>query len=397
MTDYEKAVTIEELEIAAAQCAKGLYYKGSVSGYMIDSLCKNSVLRNEILTGSYKISKYMQFIITEPKRREIYATRFRDRVWQKSMCNNGLRDQFLKPLIYDNGACQTDKGVDFAIDRTISFLQKYYREHGDNNGRYDHLDIKGYFPNTPHSITKRTTDKYIKDENIKTHIYNIIDTFQDKRSKEEISNDPFGPRGTALGSEISQLLQLALPNHIDHAIKERFKIKYYIRFNDDMLLISDNTDQLVQVREFIENEYARLGLQVTIKQKNAKLEHGIKFLKRRTILTASGKVIVKADTKKFAKERRTLRRLKKKLDAGLITMDKIADHYQSVRSGIARCDEKMRVRNLDKFYADLFGAKPPEGKRRKKNAYCKSKRANRTARGRNRKNEKRKPETKGDH
>lgn len=397
MTDYELAIQLSELEKAAVQCSKGLTYKSSVSGYLIDSLCKNNRLRNEILRGTYKISKYMHFVITEPKRREICATRMRDRVWQKSMCNNGVREQLLGSLIYDNGACQKNKGVDFAVDRTICFLQRYYRKHKSNDGRYDHLDIKGYFPSTPHSETKRTVDEYVKDARLRAHIYNIIDSFKDTREPDEISADPFGERGTALGSEISQLLQLAMPNHIDHAIKEKFKIEYYIRFNDDMIIISDSSDQLRKVREFITAEYAKYGLEITRKQQNAKLSQGIKFLKRRIILTDSGKVIVKASPEKFRKERRTLRKMKKKLDNHEISMDDISRHYQSVRAGLARCDEKLRVKSLDGFYEDLFGVAPPQSKRRKKNAYCKSKRANRTARGGNRKNEKRKPETKGDH
>lgn len=78
-----------------------------------------------------------------------------------------------------------------------------------------------------------------------------------KRPPEEIAKDEHGERGTALGSEISQLLQLAVPNHIDHAIKEKLRIRYYIRFNDDLLIISDNKDQLKAVRQYIVDEYAK--------------------------------------------------------------------------------------------------------------------------------------------
>lgn len=389
MTDFDSATQLSELERAAVQCSKGLTYKASVSSYLRDSLCKNNRLRNEIMSYKYKISKYLKFVILEPKRREICATRFRDRVWQKAMCNNGVRKQLLSPLIYDNGACQKNKGVDFAVDRTICFLQKYYREHGNNDGRYDHLDIKGYFPNTPHSETKRTVDKYVRDAKLSEHIYRIIDSFEDPRTAEEIAADEFGERGTALGSEISQLLQLAMPTHIDHAVKEKFGVKYYERFNDDMILIMENGEQLKEVREFIIAEYAKLGLEVTIKQKNAKLSQGIKFLKRRIILTDTGKVIVKALPEKFGKERRALRKMKKKLDRGEITIGAIADHYQSVRAGLSRCDGKTRVKSLDEFYSHLFGVAPPKSKRRKRNAYSKSKRGNRKKRNRKRKTENR--------
>ena len=376
MNDFENAVKLSELEKATRQCAKGLTYKASVSGYLMDGLCKNHRLRTEILTGRYKISRYMIFTITEPKIRRISATRMRDRVWQKSMCNNGLRNQLLGPLIYDNGACQKNKGVDFAIDRMICFLQKYFRKHGSNEGFCDHLDIKGYFPNTPHAEAKRVVHMYVRDPMIQTHVCKIIDSFEDVRTKEEVLQDPFGERGTALGSEISQLLQLAIPNRIDHVIKEEFRIQIYIRFNDDMWIVSESQEELRQVREYIVSEYAKMGLKVVVKQKNTKLGRGIKFLKRRIILTETGKVLVKADPKKFSKERRTLRKMKRKLDAGEITMNKIRTHYQSVRAGLSRCDSKAKVKALDHFYEKLFGERPPEPKkkrRKKRNAYCKTK------------------------
>lgn len=384
MTDFEKAVSLSELTKAAEQCAKGVRYKASVIKFLRDNLCKCHRLRQDLLTGKYKISKYLQFIINEPKRRVILATRFRDRVWQKSMVNNGVREQLLKPLIYDNGACQRKKGVDFAVDRCICFLQKFYRTHGHNRGFYDHLDVKGYFPNTPHAESKKVVDMYVKDACFREHLHRIIDSFPDNRPAKEILRDPFGKRGTALGSEISQLLQLALPTHIDHAIKEQFRIRYYIRFNDDLLLISDSKEELNRVRQYIISEYAKLGLTITIKQRCARLSDGIHFLKRRIILTDTGKVIVKASAEKFGKERRKLRKLKRKLDAGETTMQKIRDHYQSARAGLSRCDEKVRVRNLDIFYSNLFGEDPPKPsrkRRKKRNAYRKTRSGCREARG----------------
>ena len=373
MTDYERAALLSELEKASKQCAKGLTYKASVSGYLIDSLCKNSRLRQDILTGKYKISKYLIFWIREPKVRRICATRFRDRVWQKSMVNNGVREQLLAPLIYDNGACQKNAGVDFAIDRMIMYLQEYFRKQGNNEGFCDHLDIVGYFPNTPHEETKRVANKYVRDQEFRNHISTIIDSFTDTRPQEDIVRDPFGERGTALGSEISQLLQLAAPTHIDHAVKEIFRIRAFIRFNDDMWILSDSKEELLTVRRYIVSEYAKMGLQVKVKQKNTRLRDGIKFLKRRIILTNTGKVIIKADPKKFSKERRVLRKMRTKLDREEITMEKIGNHYQSVRAGLARCDEKAKVKALDEFYEWLFGEKPPEPKKKKKNKYSKSK------------------------
>ena len=182
---YEKALTLTELRKAVHKCAKGVRYKDSVAEYYLNALTRNKRLKDDIESGKYRISKYTEFVITSPKRREVSGTKFRDRVWQKAMCNNGVKD-----FIYDNGACQENKGTDFAIDRIICFLQKFYRKH-ERNGYYLHLDIKGYFPNTPHEVSKAAISKRVSDKDFICHLHTIIDSFKDKRPAEIIMADPF--------------------------------------------------------------------------------------------------------------------------------------------------------------------------------------------------------------
>lgn len=46
-----------------------------------------------------------------------------------------------------------------------------------------------------------------------------------------------GDRGLGLGSQISQIMELLVLNDLDHFIKEKLHIKYYIRYMDDFILI----------------------------------------------------------------------------------------------------------------------------------------------------------------
>ena len=187
---YETALTLKSLREATHRCARGVRYKESVAEYYLHSLTRNVRLKSEIESGRYKISPYTEFWVTSPKKRLVSATRFRDRVWQKSMCNNGVRKEMTKDFIYDNGACQENKGTDFAIDRIICFLQKFYRKH-KREGYYLHLDVKGYFPNTPHTVSKKAISDRVTDERYVEHLHMIIDSFRDRRDQEEINADPF--------------------------------------------------------------------------------------------------------------------------------------------------------------------------------------------------------------
>ena len=378
----EEYLKLSELRKAFRKCAKGTRYKDSVADYWINSLHKNYKLKQEIITGRYCLSPYTRFYVYEPKVRKILATRIRDRVYQKAIADNGVKDDLTHDFIYDNGACLKNKGTDFAIQRVICFLQKYYRQNNTNVGYVKHLDFKGFFPNTPHSTSKAVVRQKVRNKHQSDYICDIIDSYTDDRDEAEILNDPFGERGTGLGSEMAQLFQLAIPNIIDHYIKEnpKFRIKFYIRYNDDILMISNDKNKLLEAQKYVTEEMAKLGIIVTDKSGTIRLQNGFLFMRKRFILTKTGKVIIKPDPKKIKQERRKLKKLKKLLDEGKIQYVDVWNHYQSWSACISRCDAKAILKNMDEYFYKLFNQRPNID--RSKNAYHKSKR---TARKRNKK------------
>ena len=58
---------------------------------------------------TYRVGGYHKFMIYDPKKREIQALSFRDRVVQHCLCDNILRPYFENRLIYDNAACREDR------------------------------------------------------------------------------------------------------------------------------------------------------------------------------------------------------------------------------------------------------------------------------------------------
>ena len=88
------------------KCKKGVMWKDSVSRYYNNGLVSILKLANSLEDNSYKIDKYYEFTIYEPKRREIVSTRFKDRIFQRSLTDNYLYNKITNRFIYDNGACQ---------------------------------------------------------------------------------------------------------------------------------------------------------------------------------------------------------------------------------------------------------------------------------------------------
>ena len=357
MNDFNTAIKLSSLYAATNRCKRGVRQKVSVTNFYNHRIVKCQRIRDDFLKGTLRLSPYYNFIVTEPKVRLVTATKIRDRVWQQSMIDHGVYRDLTKGNIYDNGACQKDKGTYFTIVRMKKLLRNYYVKHGQE-GYAVHLDAKSYFPSTPHSVTKAVADRDIRDKEIRRYIYDLIDSFQDHRDEAEIKKDPFGVRGTDLGSPISQLLQLAVPKEIDHQMKEKRGCKCYIRYNDDVIIIRKTKDELKSDIEFIKSEASKLGINVVDKEGIYPLKRGIKFLRLRFILTPTGKVIVRLPSDKMQSERKTLRGLKRQLDQNKITMKQVEDHYQSWVSTPYKLGAVGAVKAMDKVYTQIFRKRP---------------------------------------
>lgn len=341
LSDWEKVISFGGLYHGLKMAQRNVMWKDSVCGYSLDGLRNTCRLREELLNGTYKISPYQQFEIWEPKHRTIVATRIRDRQFQRSLCDNALYRDMTRGFIHDNCACQRGKGVDFALNRLEAHLHRYYRKHGPR-GWVLRCDIRHYFPETPHEVAKEALRKRVRDPDVLKAAETIIDSFE-------------GNKGIGLGSQVSQLVELAVLDGIDHYIKERLRIRHYVRYMDDLILISDDREELEKAKGIIRKMIEALGLQLNQKTQIAPLRHGIRFLKWRFILSETGKVIRRISRRSVIKERRKLRKLAEKIRRGLIPLDYLWTSFQSWRANARRGNTHFVIRKMEKYYNELKG------------------------------------------
>ena len=109
---FDEAISFDNLYKGLKRACKNVRWKDSVVGYEFNGLKNTLSLRQDLLEDKYKIQPYQHFIIYEPKRREIVATRIRDRQFQSALCYAGLYDDICEHFIRDNCACQIAKGTD---------------------------------------------------------------------------------------------------------------------------------------------------------------------------------------------------------------------------------------------------------------------------------------------
>lgn len=335
----EVCSSFENLYKATYICKRNIMWKDSVAGFVKNALKNCITLQNELRNDTYKISKYSIFIIREKKTRIIVSTRMRDRVVQRSLCDNYLYKELTKGFIYDNCACLIGKGTDFARNRLKCHMQRFYRKHG-LDGYVLKVDIHDYFGSTRHDVAKRAVAKRVKDEWAKAMVFDVIDSFT------HIAPD----RGMGLGSQITQLIQLAVLDDLDHEIKERMKIKYYVRYMDDFILIHHNKEYLKECLAIITERLHELSLELNTKKTDIQpIKHGVKFLGFKFILTNTGSVVLKILPKKASKERKKLKKLSKHVDK-----ESLIECYKSWRSHVDKGNSYHVLCGMDNFFRELI-------------------------------------------
>ena len=344
MNVKEKVCDFESLYRAMHICKRGVMWKDSVAGFVKNGIVNCMKLEDELASGEYKISPYSVFEIHEKKTRIIVSTRIRDRVFQRSLCDNYLTDQISRGFIYDSCACLPGKGTDFARKRLKCHLQRHFRRHGPS-GYVLKIDIHDYFGSTPHSVAKEAVRKRLDDAWAIERVEEIIDSF------DHLSPD----RGMGLGSQVTQLVQLAVLDDIDHYIKERLRIRGYVRYMDDFILIHENKSYLVHCLKIIAKALEDLGLSVSEKKTGIQpICQGIHFLGFSFRLTATGKVISTVLHKKISKERRKLKKLVNLVSIGKITKKKADSCLQSHLAHIAKGSCRDLIINTKAFYKGLY-------------------------------------------
>lgn len=303
MEYFDTAIEFGNLYKALKQSCRDVRWKDSVVGYEANGLRNTYQLRQDLLSGKYKISPYQHFKVYEPKERDIVATRIRDRQFQKALCNGGLYEDFVEHLIHDNGACQVNKGTDFTLDRMTAHLRRYFNEYG-TEGWVLKCDIKKFFPSTPHDVAIRAVEKRVSDPRAAQAVINVIKSF---------GGDG---KGIGLGSQISQLVELSVLDDLDHFIKERLHIKYYLRYMDDFILIHPDKEYLQyclkEIRIFVE----MCGLTLNAKTTLYPLRQGVRMLNWRFVITDTGRILKYMNNKKLGQQRRKMRKLMAKEIAG---------------------------------------------------------------------------------
>ncbi len=245
-------------------------------------------LRNEIWERRYVPRTCVCFIIEDPKKREIFAADFRDRVVHH-LYYNYTYELFERSFITDSYSCRIGKGTHYGINR----LKHYIRQVSQNYTRpcfVLKLDIKGYFMNIDRRLLlevcldilyrmsnhlsdvcgKKWAEKL--DYNLLYYLTDLIvmnDPLQNCRIKGKLSDweglpdskslfkTPEGC-GLPIGNLTSQLFSNVFMNRFDQFMKRELKETAYGRYVDDSFVVGSEKATLKKlipyIRRFLKDE-----------------------------------------------------------------------------------------------------------------------------------------------
>lgn len=338
---FEDACEFKALYKGLKKSCRGVRWKDSVTGYEANGLVNTYRLSEVLKSGKYRISKYQEFIVYEPKKRVILAPRLVDRQFQRALCDSGLYEDITEHLIRDNVACQIGKGTDDALKRMKIHLQRYYRRYG-MDGWVLKCDIHHYFASTRHDVAKAAVRKYVSDRRAAEAVCAVIDSFG-------------GDVGIGLGSQISQLVELLVLNDMDHYIKERLGVKHYIRYADDFILLHHSKHHLKCCLAKIKEMLKAIRLELNSKTSLYPIRQGIRFLQWRFRLTDTGKVLMLMEPKKAYKQRRRMKKLWKRENAGTAPHGATRESLRSFLANAQRGDTWKMQDRAKQFYKEITG------------------------------------------
>lgn len=244
-TLYSQVTSIEHLLQAWNEFKRGKRNRKDVQifeRFLEDNLFE---LHQELKAKTYKHASYTAFNIYDPKFRHIHKAQVADRIVHHSIVSV-IEPIFDKTFIYDSYSCRVNKGTHRAVKRLFVFIRKVSKNYTGECFALK-LDIKKFFEKVDHAILLALIRKSIQDKDCLWLIENILKSF----SKE---------KGIPIGNLTSQIFANIYMNELDKFIKHDLKIKYYLRYTDDFVILSDRKEYLLNLIPKIE-----IFLQVKLK------------------------------------------------------------------------------------------------------------------------------------
>jgi RNA-directed DNA polymerase len=253
---YPKLCSYSNLEKAFYKAKKNKSKKFYVKEFE-KNLQKNLLeLKKDLETLKYRPEPLTKFTIQDPKTRVIRKSIFKDRVVHHVVINI-LEPIFDKTFIFDSYANRLRKGTTTALTRYDYFKRKISKNGTKIKNAFDNNSIKGYvlkadirhfFDSVDQKILLDIIAKKIRDDKVLWLINIILKNFDNNK------------KGMPLGNMTSQFFANLYLNNFDQFVKKRLRMKYYLRYVDDFVILHKDKMVLEDCKDKISRYMMNLRL-----------------------------------------------------------------------------------------------------------------------------------------
>lgn len=247
---WNKLVSMENLKLAHQRAKEDKSYYKEVK--MVDSnpdyylKCIQDMLVNDTYRITSEDYTY-QIIHDKGKDRELMKlSYYPHRIIQWAIMLQ-IEHKFLSLFIDHTYASIPNRGN----SKMHGFITRWMRTDPEGTTFALQLDVRKFYYSIDHDILKELLTKRFKDEKLLNLLYQIVDSHPNKV-------------GIPIGSYLSQYLANFYLLELDHYINEQLGVKYYVRYMDDMLILSYSKEYLHKIKVLIE-DYLNSELNLKIK------------------------------------------------------------------------------------------------------------------------------------
>lgn len=260
---FDEKLKFQLMLEAFYRAAKGKRENKEVILYEMDLANNITNLLKDVYLGRYKPGIYRKFTVFEPKEREILALPFRDRVLHQWYVEEFIKPIFLPNFIEDTYACIANRGLHKAMEKLKFYIRCKYNQNQDFY--FLKCDIAKFFNNIDKRILFQIISRKVKDKKFLYLTKCII-------------FDGTGMVKIPIGNYTSQFFANIYLNELDHYVKEKLKVKYYVRYMDDFILILNSKEEAKEILRKLETFLDEsLKLKLNKKTNYFKLSQGVNF------------------------------------------------------------------------------------------------------------------------
>lgn len=346
------------LNIYEKEISKNIKNKRKLYNFEINKLQNITNIIKMLQNGEVGHSKYNIFLIYEPKCRLVMSLGVSDKIINHFITRYSLEKNLTKYLDPRNVATRKNMGTDYGIKLALKYINTLKRKY--ERFYILKIDISKYFYSIDHNVLRSLlVDK------LDPYEYDLIDKILKTTNEEYVNKEvkraiektgmdlPYYAfdKGLPIGNMTSQFLSIFYLYKLDHYIVHDLKLKYYVRYMDDFIIMSDDLEKLknakAKITEKLNKEY-----KLNVNRKKTFIvnnKEGFSFLGY-TFKVIDGKTVIKIKRSNLEKVKRRVKQVKYQFDRNKISHYKAFCTIMTYSNCYKFCSNIRVLKLIDKYW-----------------------------------------------